>query len=228
MGIGAAPLLAGCEGRLSTLDPLGPPAASIAMMWSVMLAGATLIFVLVMILLALGMRRQPDARGSSQSLWLGWGAMGFVPAVLFALLVYAFVIGERLRPLDGPDAVTVRATAEQWQWRFSYGTAAREDTQGILVIPAGRPVTVEVTATDVIHGFWVPRLAGKIDAIPGHVARLRLEARAPGVHAGLCAEFCGIGHRSHNFSVVAVTPADWAAFVAGSTAPILAKAGADD
>lgn len=187
-------------------------------MWSVMLAGATLVTLLVMVLLALGFRRRAGEGRASQALWLGGGALGFVSVVLLALLAYAFLVGERLKPMTGPETVTLRATAEQWRWRFAYGPT-RGETDGVLVIPAGRAVMVEVTATDVIHGFWVPRLAGKIDAIPGHVSRLRLQADRPGRYAGLCAEFCGIGHRAHNFSVVALASADWDAFLAGAPPP---------
>ena len=195
-------------------------------MWSVMLVGATLITLLVMVLLALGFRHRTRAGQASVAVWLGGGALGFVSVVLVALLGYAFLVGERLRPLTGPDAITLRATAEQWRWRFGYGTA-REATDGVLVIPAGRAVTVEVTATDVIHGFWVPRLAGKIDAIPGHVSRLRLQAGRPGRYAGVCAEFCGTGHRAHGFSVVALAPADWADFLAGAPPPYREARGDD-
>lgn len=217
-GIGVLLLLAGCGGEVSTLDPSGPAADSIATLWSVMLIGATIITLLVMALLALGLRQRAATRWVSPGLWLGGAGVGLVSLVLMALLAYAFIIGESLRPLAGPGVVTLRATAEQWQWRFAYGPI-RADTHDVLVIPAGRAVMVEVTATDVIHGFWVPRLAGKIDAIPGHVNRLRLQAAAPGRYRGLCAEFCGIGHRGHNFSVLALEPAAWEAFLAGAPPP---------
>jgi heme/copper-type cytochrome/quinol oxidase subunit 2 len=220
MSIGALLSLAGCGGEVSTLDPSGPAAASISLMWSVMLVGATLVLLLVMVLLAMGLSGR--AREASQTLWLGWGGLGFAGTVLLALLAYGFVVGEALKPSTHPDVVRVRATAEQWQWRFAYGSG-RADTDGLLVIPAGRPVTVAVTSRDVIHSFWVPRLAGKIDAIPGHVNRLMLHASQPGTYAGLCAEFCGIGHRSHNFGVIALAPPAWEAFIGGGPVPDLAE-----
>ena len=70
-------------------------------------------------------------------------------------------------------------------------------------IPAERPVDIDITATDVIHSLWIPRLAGKMDAIPGQVNRLRIEAEAPGRYEAVCAEYCGIGHADHRFVVQA-------------------------
>ncbi|MGR3451631.1 MAG: hypothetical protein ACU0HS_14460 [Paracoccus sp. (in: a-proteobacteria)] len=80
-------------------------------------------------------------------------------------------------------------------------------TQGVLYVPAGRPFDVAITSSDVIHSFWVPRLGGKMDAIPGHRNVHRLMANAPGTYEGLCAEFCGLGHSFMNFNVVAYDPA---------------------
>ena len=71
------------------------------------------------------------------------------------------------------------------------------------------------TSIDVIHSFWVPRLAGKLDAIPGHVNVLRIEAALPGVYAGQSAEFSGRGYREHVFTVKAHDAASWAAFLQG-------------
>ena len=73
----------------------------------------------------------------------------------------------------------------------------------MLHIPAERPVDVAITSRDVVHSFWVPRLAGKLDAMPGHVNVLRIEADAPGRYEGLGSEFNGAGYRDHRFTVLA-------------------------
>ena len=78
-----------------------------------------------------------------------------------------------------------------------------------LHIPAGRPVLLELTSEDVIHSFWVPKLVGKMDMIPGRVNTLRLQADRPGVYGGQCAEFCGGAHALMGFIVVAHDPAEW-------------------
>ncbi|GGX07361.1 QoxB, Quinol oxidase subunit II [Pigmentiphaga litoralis] len=73
--------------------------------------------------------------------------------------------------------------------------------QAIIHIPAGEPVDFHITSRDVIHSFWIPRLGGKMDAIPGRVNILRLQADAPGIYRGVCAEFCGVGHALMPFEV---------------------------
>ncbi len=199
-------LLAGCDGPLSTLTPAGPIAAEIAWLWWAMLAGAAAITLLVGVLILMGFG--PPRERSARHWTHGWG-LGFSLVVLSIVLAGGLWVGERTLPrADG--AVEVRAHAYQWGWRFTQPGAggAIVETEGTLYIPAGRPVNVIVTAEDVIHAFWVPQLAGKVDAIPGRENMLRLQADAPGIHAGLCAEFCGLGHAGMRFDVVAYAEGD--------------------
>jgi cytochrome c oxidase subunit 2 len=68
---------------------------------------------------------------------------------------------------------------------------------------------VQLSSRDVVHSFWVPRLAGKMDAIPGHNNTLRIQANQPGLYRGHCAEFCGTGHTHMKFVVEAVPPEEF-------------------
>ena len=203
----------GCAGPLSALDPAGPAAGAIGALWWMMLAGSVAILLLVLALLALAFVRQGPA---SARTWIVGGGIAFPLVVLTALLVAGLLVGERILPRDDDAALRVTARASQWRWDFGYpgGVAS----VGVLHIPVGRPVDVELTSADVIHSFWVPRLAGKMDAIPGRTNRLRIEAAAPGVYGGVCAEYCGIGHARHSLRVIAHDAAGWAAF-AGEGAP---------
>lgn len=177
-----------------------------------------LIFALVVVLLAAAFR--PRRRTSAderthERVWIIGLGLVFPMTVLAALLAYGLTVGERLLPLPGADVVQVRAEARRWSWRFSYDDLPGRVTVNVLHIPAGRPVDVAITSADVAHSFWVPRLAGKLDAIPGHLNLLRLEAAIPGAYAGLTAEFNGAGYREHVFAVVAHDAAGWQAFLQG-------------
>lgn len=199
------------------MDPAGPAARTIATLWWVMLAGAVMIFALVMMLVALAFRKRAPAGNDvrHERLWVVKLGIAFPCVVLLALLGYGLVVGERLLPRPGPEVVGVGAEARRSAWTFTYADAPELTTDNVLHIPAGRPVDVAVTTADVIHSFWVPRLAGKIDAIPGHVNVLRIEADDPGVYAGLSAEFSGPGYDHFAFTVVAHDPEGWENFVTG-------------
>jgi len=211
-------LLGGCTQELSIMHPAGPAAATIATLWWVLLVGAVAIFTLVMVLLLLAFRARDAADSSDHSherRWIVGLGLAFPVTVLAALLVYGLSIGERLMPSAAPDLVTVGAEARQWAWRFTYADLPDRETHDVLHIPAGTPIDVQITTADVIHSFWVPRLAGKLDAIPGHVNVLRIEADLPGEYDGVSAEFSGVGYRAHEFTVVAHDSAGWSAFIAG-------------
>lgn len=182
-----------------------------------LLAGATLIFALVMVLTALPFFRR-DANDSERHgvrTWVVGLGLAFPMAVLAALLVYGLVIGERLLPRPGDEVVEVAANGSRDGWVFTYADAPGLATTAVLHIPAGRQVDVAITTVDVIHSFWVPRLAGKLDAIPGHQNVLRIEADAPGIYQGLSAEFSGPGYADLTFTVTAHDAAGWTAFLAG-------------
>lgn len=211
-GAASVPLMAAqaCASPLSTLDPAGPSADAIAWLWWVFLIGAACLTLFVMALLALSFRAP---RAVSERRWT-WGlGVWFSLVILSGMLVAGVAVGERLVPKD--DAIEVRAHARQWSWTFTHpgpdGTMI--ETARDLHIPAGQPVDVRITSADVIHSFWVPRLAGKMDAIPGRENILRIEVASPGIYEGRCAEFCGIGYAAHRFRVIAHDPASWPASV---------------
>lgn len=185
-------------------------------MWWVMLAGSALLAALVFVLLALAFVRRNRAARERPRLWIGWLGLGLPAGVLTALFAYALTVGIATLPVADPGAVTIDVTARRYAWDVSYPGAAR--TTDRLHIPAGRPVDLRLTATDVIHSLWIPRLAGKMDAIPGHVNVLRIVADRPGLYRGECAEYCGTGHKDHGFTVIAHDAAGWAAFLQGGGA----------
>jgi heme/copper-type cytochrome/quinol oxidase subunit 2 len=182
-----------------------------------MLAGATLILLLVCALVAAAFWSRGDAADGRRQVrvWILGLGLAFPLATLAALLAYGLVIGERLLPNPSADVVSVRAEGRQWSWTFGYAQAPGIATENVLHIPAGRPVDVSITTADVIHSFWVPRLAGKLDAIPGRVNVLRLQADEPGEYSGVSAEFSGKGYLGHRFVVIAHDEAGWERFISG-------------
>lgn len=209
-------LLAGCQGPLSTLDPGGPQAQSVYVFTGAMMLVATLAFMLVIILFTLGLKRgrrvrrggDPDrtdeAAARTERRWTMWLGVAFPMSVLTVLLAATLWVGEGQFVRDG-TLPTWRATASQSGWSFAPLQA--DGSAGIatdrLVIPAGAPVIIEIVSTDVIHSFWVPRLAGKMDAVPGKPNRHLIQADEPGNYLGQCAEYCGVGHDRMRFVVVA-------------------------
>ena len=87
------------------------------------------------------------------------------------------------------------------------------------MIPAGRPVHIELRTTDVIHSFWVPKLAGKVDMIPNRANHIWLQADQPGYFYGQCAQFCGDSHAVMRFRVIALEAKEFAGWLAGQTQP---------
>lgn len=205
--------LAACEGSLSTIDPAGPSAARVAALWWWMLGGSALLAALVFVLLFIALFRKGVADHETperKRVWIGWLGLAMPVGVLMVLLAFALWVGERNLP-TGAAARTIDVTAYNYGWEFC--DENRNCSEDVLRIPAGRAVDLDITSRDVIHSLWIPRLAGKMDAIPGQVNRLRIEASAPGTYEAVCAEYCGVGHADHRF-VVEVFAADG---VAGAT-----------
>jgi cytochrome c oxidase subunit 2 len=129
-----------------------------------------------------------------------------------------------MRDTDAPraDALHVEVIGEQFWWRVRYpaeGDQPEIVTANELRLPAGRPITVSVTASDVIHSFWIPNFGGKIDMIPGRINRLNFSADRPGVYRGVCTEFCGDQHARMAFDVEILEPAAFASWRAGQAKP---------
>lgn len=115
----------------------------------------------------------------------------------------------------------INVTGQQWWWEFDYpvqdgcgGIEAPIVTSGQMAIPAGTDVLIRGTSRDVIHSFWIPKLNGKKDMVPGRVHNLRMQADEPGLYAGQCAEFCGLSHANMRMEVIALNDADFEAWKA--------------
>lgn len=191
---------AGCAGPYSALEPAGPAAAGISLLWWVMLGGALLILTGVTATVLYAMRRRRRDRDWSEKTLLIGGGLIFPFFALSTLMFFAFSEGQDqfANRRSGP---IFHAHADQWLWTFRYPDG--QTSTGVLHVKAGETFQVDVTSGDVIHSFWVPRLGGKIDAVPGRTNRISLRADRPGAYHGQCAEYCGVGHVEMPFTVVA-------------------------
>ncbi len=196
------------------LDPAGPYASSVTLLsWILfaMAAGVLLVVLAALWVALFGRRALQEKLGGKKIIWIG--GLAFPLVVLTALLVYGLSLTRHLSDDIAGDEMRVRITGEMWWWRVAYldkaGNAVIQDANE-LHIPAGQPVVLELESGDVIHSFWVPRLSGKLDMIPGRRNLMRIQADVPGVFGGQCAEFCGGPHALMGFTVIAHTPAQFA------------------
>jgi cytochrome c oxidase subunit 2 len=203
----------GADSLIPVLDPAGPYAGSITTLTWLLIAmfAAVLAVVVGALWIALAGSAGLKAKlGGNRAIWIG--GIGFPVVVLTVLLVYGLSLTRNLTEPVPADAMRVRITGEMWWWRVAYLDPAGQPyviDANELHIPAGRPVLLEFESNDVIHSFWVPRLSGKLDMVPGRRNVLPIQADAPGVYAGQCAEYCGGPHALMGFVVVAHAPADF-------------------
>lgn len=182
-----------------------------------MAAYSTLVLVVLVALWLHAVRRHGEERPDTSTQlrrmhlrWLVGGGIVLPLASTALLLAFGIPAGHRMLPLPPSEgeALVIEVQARQWQWRVRYPHTAIT-LHNELHIPTRTPVDIHLTTADVIHGFWVPRLAGKLDAVPGRTNVLRLSADEPGVYLGQCTEFCGTGHAVMGFRVIAHTPEDY-------------------
>jgi cytochrome c oxidase subunit 2 len=213
----------------SALHPASDAASAIHQLTIVLTVGACAILVLVIALAVYGALSGP--RKVSAGAWVIGGGIVFPVVVLAVLLVHALRVGHALsappaRPAD------IEITGKMWWWDVRYAFAAElsaasrqppESKTVVLAneiyIPVGRPVEIALKSDNVIHSFWVPALAGKVDMIPGRTTRIVVQAREPGVYRGQCAEYCGIQHSWMAFYVVAVPGEEYERWLANQAAP---------
>ncbi|GGI54962.1 cytochrome c oxidase subunit II [Oxalicibacterium solurbis] len=224
----AAPLAGCAELNLqSALHPSGHDAAVIAEMTWWLIGGATVIFVGVMILLAASLRdgRRPVRPG----VWLLGAGVAFPVAVLTVLLVYGLVRSQQLLAPMSQNALVVSVTAKMWWWEVRYRDPATGNdvvTANEIRLPAQRDVYFALTSDDVIHSFWVPSLAGKVDMLRGRITRLRVRTGDPAVLRGQCAEYCGEQHARMALHVVVEEEAAFDAWLANQARPARVPANA--
>jgi cytochrome c oxidase subunit 2 len=237
VAVAAMPLFFGgwfkwLTGPQSTFDTQGPVAKSQLDVFYVTLWVTGIIFVIVASITAYATlkfkaRETDDAKAVMPHQGHG-NPLIELSLIALSVLALVFIAVPTLKAIwynyDIPaeqkeNAYEVNATGLQWWFKFEYPKEQIDGAGALvaaneLVIPAGRPVRINLRTSDVIHSFWVPKLAGKVDMIPNRGNHLWLQADQPGYFWGQCAEYCGESHAVMRFRVVALNEADFAAWIA--------------
>ena len=224
-------LLAGCAKNApqDTFDPAGSNARSIDNLQRPVFYVAGVVGIIVFAVVGYAMwkfkdRGQdiPEQSHGNPKLEI---ALTILPAIILAAICVPTV--SQVFSLDKKDNnCVINVTGQQWWWEYDYakgsecgGVVIPESivTSGELVIPANTDVLLRITSRDVIHSFWIPRLNGKRDAVPGRLHTLRMQADKPGIYTGQCTEFCGLSHSRMRQAAVALNTADFQTWVTNQT-----------
>ena len=205
------------------LDPVfsahSPQAQAMASMFSWFMVLSVVIFLIVAGLVTYGIvryRARPDSPEPRQTFGSRrWEITWTVIPLLIVLVLFGFTIRTMAfvdAPLDPAGTPDVVITGHQWWWEARYPNGAVTSRE--IHIPAGRRLLARIESADVIHDFWVPQLARKMDAVPGRSAYLYLQADSPGAYSGTCSEFCGKQHAGMRFTIIAEPEAEFSVWVA--------------
>ena len=222
-------LLACSTGKQSTWDPVGPVAERQLLLFNVLLWVMVAVFILVegvLVYAAIRYRRRPGQGLPNQThgnmpLEIIWTV---IPTILImALGIWSVItIYEFDEPPASADVLHVNVTGHQWWFEFEYedaGGGKRIVTANELRVPVDRAVRLTLESDDVLHSFWIPKLAGKIDMVPNRTNHLWFQADSdkidslPATFYGQCAEFCGIAHALMKFRVRVLDQQDYDAWV---------------
>jgi cytochrome c oxidase subunit II len=218
VAFGALGFLSSCGGIQNAINPGGPNASSLSRLWWFMFYVCSAVFVLVMIALAIAVRKgtrasdlnpvlnsTPQTEQRKRNAVLS--AVTLTVVILFVFLIASYSTGRSLTAdLAQKNGLSIEITGRQWWWEVRYNDVDASNiftTANEIHIPVGVPVTFTLHGGDVIHSFWVPNLGGKKDLIPGKVSTTWLQADKPGVYRGQCAEYCGLQHARMALWIVA-------------------------
>ena len=203
-----------------TLDLEGPIAKQLDGLFNPVVAVAAFFFFFVqglVLFAAIRFRRRSEDEAPKQihgntKLEITWTA---IPAIILAIVGIATVVTviDINRVEAGGEVLKVTVTGHQWWWEYEYPDLGVV-TANELHIPTGRRVELELKSEDVIHSFWPPKLAGKVDVIPGRTNTMAIQSDEPGEFEGQCAEFCGLSHSRMRLRVIAQSPEDFESWAA--------------
>jgi cytochrome c oxidase subunit 2 len=235
---------------LSTFHPASPPAESIRNLSILVIAITAFIFVVVEGVLIYSIIRfrqrgadspvEPPQVYGSQPIEIAWTVAPSLIVMIIVLVTTRTLWEVNVTPppeKPGDNALYVTVVGRQWWWEFDYdhydGAALGFITANELHVPASeegtpRPVYLILKSADVCHSFWVPRLAGKTDLLPGQTNHMWFQTSEKGLFLGQCAEYCGTQHANMLLRVVVDSPADFQKWMANQQKPAVDDAAVRD
>ena len=187
---------------------------------------------------------EPAQIRGNTPLEMGWTVGAAVIVAILAVITFAFLgditTPERSLPsgatagnalqvasidqasVPGGHSLAIHVNGQQYLWRYDYPAVRGQQVFSYydMYVPVGTTVTLKITSSDVAHSWWIPKLGGKADAIPGHTNSTWFRINRPGIYTGECAELCGEGHADMRARVIAVPPAQFQAWLARQAADI--------
>lgn len=228
--VAAMGFLASCgrDAPQDTWQPAGPNAEQIDNLQRPVFYVAGIVGVIVFAAVAWVMYRYRDRGQAIPEQTHGKPALEIVLTVIPVLILLGVAVptaGTIFKLAKTSDTeMTINVTGQQWWWEYDYPAIGSNAEQygisepivssGQLVIPENTKVLLRVTSRDVIHSYWIPKLNGKKDSVPGRVHLLRMEGSKPGIYAGQCTEFCGLSHAYMRMEAVVLSRADYDKWVA--------------
>ena len=221
----------------STWEAFGPVAQKQLDLFNVILWVMVAVFILVEGLLVYAIVRYRRRPGDAKPPQIhGKTSLEIILTIIPTILVLALGIWSVFTlfeleepPTDGPTPLQVTVTGHQWWFEFEYpdaGNGKKIITANEMRIPVDRPIQITLESDDVIHSFWVPKLAGKLDMVPTHTNKMwfqadsdKLKEDLPVTLYGQCAELCGLAHALMRFRVTVMEQADFDSWVAAYGAP---------
>ena len=245
LGVVGALGLSACasDAPQDTWKPAGENAQKIHdLQWPIfMVAGVVGVIVLAFIAFIVMKFRDRGQAMPEQTHGKAWLEYLFIaiPAVILTTIAIPTVgVVMALADTDDTECI-INVTGQQWWLEYDYPVSADGTicgftpstaeaspiiTSGQVVIPTGTKVLLRGTSRDVIHSYWIPRLNGKRDMVPGRVHYLRLQSDTPGIYAGQCTEFCGLSHANMRMETIALEPADFQRWLDNELEPYAAPA----
>jgi cytochrome c oxidase subunit II len=231
-------------------------AEDIDTLYKITLYVAIVIFLIVEGTLLWSLLRHRHRRGGPEAaqirgntpLELGWTVGAALILVVLTVITFVYLDDIKNPPPSGPDglaqaqfasidqprppgsgrSLNIVVSGRQYLWRYDYPGDDPLYSFYEMVVPTGTTVTLDVKAADVIHSWWIPKLGGKVDGVPGHVNKtwFKIPRGKEGVYTGQCAELCGANHADMRAAVRAVTPDEFIAW-ADRTRTDIQQAGED-